>query len=356
VNALLEPAPTPLDLTFRLFGTHVRVSAWFWVLPGVVGGFISYFLGIPYLFLVIGCFFFSVLLHEFGHVSAGHWFGQDSYVVLNGIGGVAIGCADAFERWQRIVVYAAGPAIQALAAGFLWVTDYLILQRFTTMEIDHPLVYLALLALIGINVGMAVLNMLPLGPPLDGWYICKEIFGLVMGRNRPPWEADPDQWKRGTDRSDYSRTAPPQFSGPRSNRLPLLILIGAAVLAFAWQTFQDSQIATATDLMREFKKDPDGAMGRYGGLRRVSFKAVLKKPPWEKALYQYEGGEEAMVYFVTDNPNEWLFCTVPYDDKLRELKGGAQYRVSGNIYYFESEGKLFLSHCSVKRLRDIATP
>jgi len=64
------------------------------------------------------------------------------------------------------------------------------------------------------------------------------------------------------------------------------------------------------------------------------------------------GKGERLLYFVTDNPDEWLFCNLPYDEKLRELKEGGQYRVSGEVYYFERTGKLFLLHCSVKLISD----
>src|SRR5216683_2766132 len=245
----------PLDLTFRLFSTPVRISAWFWLLPSIGGGFIASILGVPYFFLAVGCIFLSVLLHEFGHVFAGHWFGRDSYVVLTGFGGVAIGCAEAFERWQRIVVYAAGAAIQLLGAGVLWGTNYLLLQRFPSIKVDHPFVMHALMALQWMNVCMAVLSMVPLWPLLDGGHICRELFGFFMERSRPPWEQDPDGWKRGRLHSDYSGPGNPELYGTESNRLPLLILIGAAGLLLGWHTFRDYQIATATDLMREFKKD-----------------------------------------------------------------------------------------------------
>jgi hypothetical protein len=63
-----------------------------------------------------------------------------------------------------------------------------------------------------------------------------------------------------------------------------------------------------------------------------------------------------MVYFVTDRSNEWLICAVPYDNTLREWTEGSRYRVSGEIYHFESAGKLFLHRCSVKRINEGAAP
>src|ERR1022692_4609202 len=84
----LEPAPTWFDWNFRLFSASVRVSGWFWILPVLLGVACASFLGPSCYFVAIGCCFVSILLHEFGHVLAGRRFGTDSYIVLNGFGGV----------------------------------------------------------------------------------------------------------------------------------------------------------------------------------------------------------------------------------------------------------------------------
>jgi hypothetical protein len=122
-------------------------------------------------------------------------------VVLNGFGGVTIGCADVFERWQRIVVY---------AGGTLWRLDRLLIQHFASIAMDHPLAWHAWMALPRINVGMAVINLIPLGPPLDGWYIAREAYGFFREQRRPAWEQDPDWWKRGAVRADASWAVRPQ--------------------------------------------------------------------------------------------------------------------------------------------------
>src|SRR5436190_19467836 len=94
----LEPAPTRLDVNFDLLNTPVRVSMWFWVLPGVIGALSASYFGAGYFFLAPACFFGSILLHEFGHVFAGRYFGHDGYVVLHGCGGVVVGSADVADR------------------------------------------------------------------------------------------------------------------------------------------------------------------------------------------------------------------------------------------------------------------
>jgi Zn-dependent protease len=328
------------------------VSAWFWIVPILIGGSTALALGLPFLLVTMVCFFLSVLLHEFGHVIAGRWFGQNGYIVLNALGGVAIGCADAFERWQRIVVYAAGPGIQVLAAVVLWGTDYLFIERFSTIQFDYPLLFYALSSLIWINVGLAVFNLLPLFPPLDGFHICRELLGSFRGAQRAPWEQDPNWWKRGMAGSDYAAPPEAHMRGSYSNRLPLTILLGATVLVFGWLLLRDIGISTADDLMRTFHKNPKGAMSRFGH-RRISFNAVLATPPSKTSVYHHtDGDREAFVCFMTDTPNEWVICTVPYDKRLYDLKEGGLYRVSGEIYGFQERGNLFVRRCSLQLLSE----
>jgi Zn-dependent protease len=351
VHALIEPAPTRLDLTFTLFGVHVRVSAWFWIVPILIGGSTALALGLPYLLVTMGCFFLSVLLHEFGHVIAGQWFGQNGYIVLNALGGVAIGCADAFERWQRIVVYAAGPGIQVLAAIVLWGTDHLFIRSFSNAQYDYPLIFYALTALIWINIGLAVFNILPLFPPLDGFHICRELLGAFRGGQRAPWEQDPNWWKRGMGGSDYAVPPEAYMRGSYSNRLPLLILFAVTGLVFGWVMLRDIRISTANDLMEAFKEDPQGAMRKYGH-RRITFKAILRRRPGEDFLYQDDHFGNALVYFGTDDSNEWIFCMVAYDKPLGTLNEGSLYRVSGEVYHFEERRNLFLHRCSLRLIRE----
>src|SRR5262249_49681611 len=62
----IEPTPTWFDVHFHLFGTPVRVSAWFWLVPGVIGALSACYFGAPFFFLAPACFLGSILVHEFG--------------------------------------------------------------------------------------------------------------------------------------------------------------------------------------------------------------------------------------------------------------------------------------------------
>src|SRR5262245_38491573 len=116
---LADPSPTPLDLRFRLFGTDVRVHPLFWLISVIFGwSWRNVNLlpggGLGEVALWVACVFFSILLHEFGHVWMGRAFGASGHIVLHGMGGLAIGSSDVPYRWQRVLVSAAGPGIQLL--------------------------------------------------------------------------------------------------------------------------------------------------------------------------------------------------------------------------------------------------
>jgi hypothetical protein len=82
--------------------------------------------------------------------------------------------------------------------------------------------------------------------------------------------------------------------------------------------------------------------------RTVRFEATLRRPPWQADLIQYEDGwEEALVYFETDVPGEWVYCSTPYTASLRRLEEGRKDLVTGAVYHFEQEGKLFLLRCTI---------
>ena len=101
---LADPGPTPFDLRFRLFGTDVRVHPFFWLITILFGW--SWLLevlpgnGLIEVALWVACAFFSILLHEFGHVWMGRAFGSHGHIVLHGMGGLAIGSAEVPYRWQ----------------------------------------------------------------------------------------------------------------------------------------------------------------------------------------------------------------------------------------------------------------
>jgi Zn-dependent protease len=345
---VLEPTPTRLDLNFDLFGTPVRVSAWFWVVPGLIGAASALFLGAEYLFLAPACFFVSVLVHEFGHVFAGRSYGQESYVVLHGLGGVAVGAADVGDCWPRIHVAAAGPAVQLILGGLVWAVSQPALHLLLGTAPYRDAVQYTLIWLQVVSIGTALLNLIPVWP-LDGWHIANELVQQFLGLCRPPWERHANWWTQGGLGSDYRQPWHAGMGSRASNRLPLTILLVAVSMAVAWIGMgRHLSTPTATQVMQHYRDHPEHARGLWRFVWPARFRGVLRKPPWEKTLYQYEDGDLALVYFVTDNPGEWIFCDVCYDEKVRSLQEGREYIVSGTVYHVEAEGKLFLMDCALQ--------
>jgi Zn-dependent protease len=165
---LLEPAPTPFDLRWRMFGIDVRVHPFFWLVAALLGWpFLR--AGFGLVLVWIGCVFVSVLIHELGHVFAGRVFGADGHIVLYSFGGLAIGSSDLRRRWQRVLVYFAGPLAGFLLFGV--VVAALFLLRAVELP---PLVRAAISFLIWINLGWGILNLLPIWP-LDGGRISRDL-------------------------------------------------------------------------------------------------------------------------------------------------------------------------------------
>jgi hypothetical protein len=126
-------------------------------------------------------------------------------------------------------------------------------------------------------------------------------------------------------------------------------ILGVARLVLILWIGQKGGPKPAAELMREFKDDPAKARRRYQ-FWTAAFTGVLMRPSWEPGPYQYGGGERALVYFATGTPGEWISCIIDYRDELRELREGDRFLVSGTVYHFESEGRLFLTDCSLKKI------
>jgi stage IV sporulation protein FB len=172
---LVEPAPTPYDLRFRLFGTDVRVHPLFWLVMVIFGWTFMEF-GFFELFLWVVCAFVSILLHEFGHIWAGRAFGTDGYIVLYGLGGLAVGANDVNARWKRMIVSLAGPAIQLALFGVVFAVAPVRSLDGLSMRyrVDLDRFSLACYMLWEINLYWALLNLLPIWP-LDGGMVCREL-------------------------------------------------------------------------------------------------------------------------------------------------------------------------------------
>jgi Zn-dependent protease len=180
---LFEPAETPYDLRWRMFGVPIRVHPLFWLITIILGwpwtdvrrGF-----GFGYLALWVGCVFVSILLHEFGHVMMGKLFGSHGRIVLYGMGGLAIGSKDVRWRWQRILVSLAGPGVQLLLYAGLraWLAWGRLPVHLSPEAFEFVVMALGMLLLI--NFYWPIVNLLPIWP-LDGGQVTRDVCEGVLG-------------------------------------------------------------------------------------------------------------------------------------------------------------------------------
>ena len=106
-------AETPYDLRFRLLGVPVRVHPLFWLISAVMG-LQAFKNDMPAVLLWMGCVFFSVLVHEFGHALSSKAFSYSPSVILWAMGGLCYSQGEEQTPRERLAVLFAGPG-----AGFL---------------------------------------------------------------------------------------------------------------------------------------------------------------------------------------------------------------------------------------------
>jgi stage IV sporulation protein FB len=178
-----EPTRTPWDLNFHLGDIPVRIHPSFWLFSAFLGWPYQQRFGFEYLLLWIACMFGSILVHELGHVAAGRFFGRPSHIILFAFGGLAVGDYQLRRRWQRVVIFLAGPLAGLALYGLLWlVARYGLAQIDPATLEDLPAVVRGLQMLLWMNLVWNVLNLIPVWP-LDGGQISREAFSwLVPGR------------------------------------------------------------------------------------------------------------------------------------------------------------------------------
>lgn len=176
---LFMPSRTPYDLTFSLFRTPVRVHVSFWIVAALLGWNELENNGIGFLLLWVVCVLVSILLHEFGHVWAGKLFGSDGEILLYSFGGLAIGASDVRARWQRIIVFLAGPAIQLALYGLMRL--YLLYGPLDWLR-ESRVAAATFLMMLEINLFWPLLNLLPIWP-LDGGKVTSEVAQGIRPRH-----------------------------------------------------------------------------------------------------------------------------------------------------------------------------
>ncbi len=180
---LFEPDRTQFDLSWRMFGIHVRVHPLFWLMACLLGAPYLERLGPVFLLIWVACVFVSILVHEMGHVVMGRIFGREGHIVLYSFGGLAFGSSDLPNRWKRIAVSFAGPLAGFLLYGVVYLIQFYL---FPLVESRGARIYfgVALVMLLWINLAWGILNLLPIYP-LDGGKISWELFSAGSHNNGP---------------------------------------------------------------------------------------------------------------------------------------------------------------------------
>lgn len=194
-----EPFPTQFDLNFQIFGIHVRVHPFFWLVSVIfgargVGSANASLIAIGILTWVVAVFI-SILVHELGHAFMMIRYGEKVRIVLYGMGGLAIRDSTySFysqpprrDTMSQVLISAAGPG-----AGFLLAAAVLLLliaAPTTGVGVYFllgviPLIYplgvqnIALAefasAMLFINIFWGIINLMPVFP-LDGGQIARAL-------------------------------------------------------------------------------------------------------------------------------------------------------------------------------------
>lgn len=164
-------------LTFSLFGFPVRIQWMFWLL--------CVFLGMGFLqqdgpealgrfLLMTAVVLGSILWHELGHAWARKRFGAPfSEITLHGFGGLCGGPGPSgrgqFTRWESVFIAAAGPAASLALGAVTWLIVF-------TPGMAQEWVRFFVGLMLWVNVGWAILNLLPI-VPLDGGRIFEGLVG-----------------------------------------------------------------------------------------------------------------------------------------------------------------------------------
>jgi Zn-dependent protease/CBS domain-containing protein len=160
--------------------TFLLLLAWFgyaaWQQTGSVAGVVNALTLIVLLFL-------CVLLHEYGHALTARRFGIGTlHITLLPIGGVALLESMPKDPRQEVLVALAGPAVNLVIAGVVYVLLGLTSRPDAVFGI-HPARTGLLQGLLSANLLLALFNMLP-AFPMDGGRVLRALLAMRMDRVR----------------------------------------------------------------------------------------------------------------------------------------------------------------------------
>jgi stage IV sporulation protein FB len=242
---LQEPPRSPYDLNFVLFGVPVRVHPLFW-LGSAFFGFNLIQDDVFLLLLWIAAVFVSILVHEMGHAIAIRAYGEQPWITLTMMGGLASSARGRRTPWEQFVISLAGPAAQILLAFFVialvrashhqysfpipfWPENWPDLNGIENPPLLSRNLLNLTFFLVWPSIVWAVINLLPV-LPLDGGQMARALL-QVTGR--------PDAWNLSLLLSTVVGIGAALY-GLREHQTFMAILFG--VLAFdSYQQLQRSR-------------------------------------------------------------------------------------------------------------------
>jgi stage IV sporulation protein FB len=177
---------TPFDLQMTLVRIPVRVIPTFWLMAAALGWDPD---RMDLVFLWVLCVFGSVLFHELGHALTAAAFGYDPHIVLYHFGGYAAFFPDReLTPVKSLLITLAGPLPQ-LSLGLVMLAGLLYGSAFAMPHLDEKwgeyLEY-TLMFLVYINIGWALMNLLPV-LPLDGGQAMQAVLAGAGLRDPQGW-------------------------------------------------------------------------------------------------------------------------------------------------------------------------
>lgn len=151
---------------FSFRGTNVLIHPTFWLLAIYVFYLSTKGTSLEFLLMAYGIIFSSVLLHEFGHITAAKKLNYNTGdIILLPIGGAAM-VGRITNPLHELIVTIAGPLVNVA----IILMSYFSIKIFGNNQFLYLLLY--------INTMLAIFNIIP-AFPMDGGRIFRSIFALI---------------------------------------------------------------------------------------------------------------------------------------------------------------------------------
>jgi Zn-dependent protease len=168
----------------RIAGTAIRIHITFllfllWIAASDYrsGGFEAAKSSVLFVLLVFAC----VVAHEFGHILTARNFGvKTPEVTLLPIGGVANMERIPEEPWQELLVAIAGPMVNVVIAGVLFVAGGFSVVDLQSVDLEKATMIQSLAL---INISLVVFNLIP-AFPMDGGRVLRALLAMRLGPQR----------------------------------------------------------------------------------------------------------------------------------------------------------------------------